>query len=93
MTNEDLLKYVKTNLRQLTDRFDENELLYEIDAIKEDIEDSTGKPFNINSAVQCAALVMGVKARFGSDDKQQIYEAQYQKDLSKLAVRRMGGAE
>lgn len=92
MTETEILAFVKTNLRQLTDHYDENELLPEIEAIKEDIEDSTGLPFDPDSKVQCMTLVMGVKARFGSDERQAVYEQQYQRDLSKLAVRRMGGA-
>lgn len=92
MTDAELLSYVKTNLRQLTERYDDDELVHEINGIKEDIEESTGRPFDITSNRECMTLVCGVKARFGGSEEQERYEMQYQRDLAKLGIRRMGGA-
>ena len=90
MEGLELLQLVKTNLRVFGREFDDAEIIPLIHSAVEDIEDSTGTSFDLNSYMQCLAVVSFVKAYFGSTDTQDKYLARYQEQLKKLGVQKAG---
>lgn len=90
MEDLELFNLVKTNLRVLGTSFDEAEIEPLILTAQEDIEASTGKPFDIDNRMECLAVVTFVKAHFGSGDTQDRYLQRYDMMLRKIGVQRMG---
>lgn len=90
MEESELLQFVKTNLRVFGTSFDETEIEPLILTAKEDIESSTGKPFDLDNHMECLAVVTFVKAHFGSSDIQDRYIQRYQEQLAKLGIQKMG---
>lgn len=68
MTGENLKAFVKSNLRIVTDAFDENEIDHLITAGQEDITQSCGVEFDTSNTLMCYALVLFVRSRFGDGD-------------------------
>lgn len=90
MEELELFELVKTNLRVFGKDFDQTEIIPLINAAQEDITNSTGQPFDINSYMQCLAVVSFVKAYFGSNSDQEKYLARYHEQLAKLGIQKAG---
>ena len=86
MTDTELLAFVKTNLTNTGDAYD-NELNGWIQSAETDIEQSTGEAFNLNDPIQCAMVVLYVRAFFGDGDE--TAEKRYAHMLKKLGIQKV----
>lgn len=86
MTEAELNTLVKLNLRIMGTAFD-SEITNLISTAEEDIADSTGEAFDLTNMMECNAVVLFVRARFGEGSEKD-WNA-YQSQLAKLGVQRM----